>query len=56
MRRDEIPIVKEYCKDKVIEELEKMKAEIATYCDYHGIYDWGILDLIGERIKEIKGE
>ena len=28
MRRDEFPIVEEYCKDKIIEELEKVKAEI----------------------------
>lgn len=28
MRRDEFPIVEEYCKDKIVEELEKVKAEI----------------------------
>ena len=28
MRKDEFPIVEEYCRDKIIKELEKVKAEI----------------------------
>ena len=34
MRRDEFPIVEEYCKDKVVAELEKIKAEIQEEKEY----------------------
>ena len=43
-------------KNAVIEELEKLKNEMNNYCDLHGIYDWGLIDLVIERIKQLKGD
>ena len=39
-----------------ITELEKVKEEMNNYCDYHAIYDWGLIDLIDEHISKLKGE
>lgn len=71
MRRSEIPIVKEYCKDKIKEELEKIKAEIikgkCKYCDidaniqkcledHNSLCDVDdILVIIDNHISELKG-
>lgn len=38
----------------IICELEALKNKMNTYCDLHGIYDWGLIDLIDERIEQIK--
>lgn len=40
----------------IICELDNLKNKMNTYCDLHGIYDWGLIDLIDERISELKGE
>ena len=40
----------------IIAELETLKIKMNTYCEYHAIYDWGLIDLIDERIEQIKGE
>lgn len=37
-------------------ELKNLKNEMTNYCDLHGIYDWGLIDLVDERIKELGGE
>lgn len=41
-------------RDFAIEELKKLKNEMNNYCDLHGIYDWGLIDLVIERIKQLK--
>ena len=33
MRKDEFPIVHEYCRQKIVEELEKIKADIIGSCN-----------------------
>lgn len=52
MRRNEFPIVEEYCKDKIIEELKKIKEKIDLECDSVD----SALDIIIDRIHELKGE
>lgn len=39
-----------------IEELKNLKNKMVNYCDLHGIYDWGLIDLVDERIKELGGD
>ena len=41
-------------KNAVIKELKKLKNEMNNYCDLHGIYDWGLIDVVTERIKQLK--
>ncbi len=43
-------------REGTIEELESLKTKMNIYCDLHGIYDWGLIDLVEERIKQLKGE
>ena len=43
-------------KNAVIEELERIKNEIIHFCDLYGIYDWGAIDIIDERINQLKGK
>ena len=52
MRRNEFPIVEEYCKDKIVAELEKIKEKIDIECDSVD----SALDVILDRISELKGE
>lgn len=65
MRRNEFPIVKEYCKDKVVEEIEKIKTDIenlskAYQTDYNTGEEYEYLDreevlqILDEYIKENK--
>ena len=59
MRKDEFPIVDEYCRRAKIEELEKIKAEIHDIkleldCDYYT--GDKITRLIEKHIEEMKGE
>lgn len=63
MRRDEFPIVEEYCKDKVVSELEAIKAEIDTL---YGVYlscfterlviKSDVMRIFDEHISELKGD
>lgn len=64
MRRDEFPIVEEYCKDKIIEELEKVKAESKELAflfddlspDKELVVDLdNIEEVIDKHISELKG-
>ena len=65
MRRDEFPIVKEYCRDKVVAELEKIKQEIGRIQTEEGgdFLERPAIDIIYEsqkildnHISELKGE
>lgn len=38
MRRDKFPIVEEYCKDKIIEELEKIKGKIIINDNFEWVF------------------
>lgn len=42
--------------NRVICELRALKNKVNNYCDLNGIYDWGMIDLINERIKQLKGD
>ena len=66
MRRNEFPIVEEYCKDKIIEELEKIKAEFEEIkCPrdnpYNNETEYSVSmeelrELFDKHISELKGE
>lgn len=64
MRRDEFPIVHEYCRQKIVEELEKIKSKINLEdadCQYEEDYVYGsglqkAIEIIDDRIAELKGE
>lgn len=69
MRRDEFPIVDKYCKDKIIKELNNIRAEIGIYkldcmltCDNKICRDCNnnmfgsIYRIIDKHIKEIEKE
>ena len=60
MRKNEIPIVKEYCRDKIIKELEKIKAEINEQMQVINdcLFDNDLkeaIEIIDNHIKELKG-
>lgn len=52
MRKDEFPIVDEYCRRAKIEELKNIKEKIDIECDSVD----SALDVIIKRIAELKGE
>lgn len=62
MRRDEFPIIEEYCKDKVVEKLEKIRQEIYDIeepdHDFEGFYYCfeEALKVIDNHISKLKGE
>lgn len=61
MRKDEFPIVDEYCRRAKIEELEKIKTEIEEIDNIiheHGatyINKYGIVKVFNNHISELKG-
>lgn len=61
MRRDEFPIVHEYCRQKIVKELEKIKAEIMSIGNWREHYEMPIaylscLTIVEHHISELKGE
>lgn len=63
MRKEEFPIVDEYCRRAKIEELEKIKAKIelmdfdfGDYYDNTDIIIEMVSKVINNHIKELKGE
>ena len=61
MRRDEFPIVEEYCKDKIKAELEEIKAEInklwfTGYADKPKLDREEVINILDKHIKEIDNE
>lgn len=38
--------------DLLESELTKLRNKISEYCEFHAIYDWGILDMIDEYIEQ----
>ena len=59
MRRDEFPIVEEYCRDKVVEELVKIKSEIVELEKKmgQGIFTVELAsEIVNDHISKLKGE
>ena len=62
MRRDEFPIVEEYCKDKVVAELEKIRSQIikkANSGQWSEPTIYGMqkaVFIIDNELSELKGE
>ena len=69
MRKDEFPIVEKYCREKVVEELEKIKAELNNKSFTYSLTDNFENDIIicvikisdmekilDKHISELKGE
>ena len=60
MRRDEFPIVEDYCRHKTIKELENIHAKIQDKFTEDCHYDYFTADSIGrfiwDRITELRGE
>ena len=61
MRKDEFPIVEKYCREKVVEELEKIKTEIMSIGNWREHYEMPIaylscLTIVEHHISKLKGE
>ena len=59
MRKDEFPIVHEYCRQKIVEELEKIKAEIVELEKKmgQGVFTVELAsEIVNDHISELKGE